>query len=73
MPLSWAQPQACLPHPAKNRRHFYQDNDVYKEIAAKSIDIQDDIAIVLKELLGKSAEHLDRQSKENIFDSSRVY
>lgn len=44
-----------------------------KEIAAKSLDIQDDIAFVLKELLGKSSEHLDRQSKGYIFDSSRVY
>ena len=44
-----------------------------KEIANKSIDIQDDIAFVLKKLLGKSTDHLERQDKNNVFDSSRVY
>ncbi|MBD5353567.1 MAG: NAD-dependent protein deacetylase [Bacteroides sp.] len=44
-----------------------------KEIASRSLDIQDDIAFVLKELLGKPSNHLDRQDKDNIFDSARVY
>ena len=44
-----------------------------KEIASKSLDIQDDIAFVLKELLDKSADHLKRQEKDNIFDSGRIY
>ncbi len=44
-----------------------------KEIADKSLNIQDDIAYVLKKLLGKSTEHLDHQDKNNIFDSSKIY
>lgn len=44
-----------------------------KEIAAKSLDIQDDIAFVLKKLLGKSTDHLIRDNKEDIFDSAKVY
>ena len=44
-----------------------------KEIASKSLDIQDDIAFVLKELLGKPTSHLTRENKENIFDSEKIY
>lgn len=44
-----------------------------KEIASKSIDIQDDIAHVLKELLNKPTDHLVRQEGKDVFDSSRVY
>ncbi|MDE7154165.1 MAG: NAD-dependent protein deacetylase [Muribaculaceae bacterium] len=44
-----------------------------KEIATKSLDIHDDIAFVLKEVLGKSTVHLKRDDKENIFDSERIY
>lgn len=44
-----------------------------KEIASKSLAIQDDINFVLKDVLGKSTDHLTRDSKENIFDSGRVY
>lgn len=44
-----------------------------KEIASKSLDIQDDIAFVLKGVLGKSTDNLRRQDKDNIFDSGRIY
>lgn len=44
-----------------------------KEIADKSLAIDDDIAFVLKDLLGKDSNHLDRQRKNQIFDSGRVY
>ena len=44
-----------------------------KEIASKSIDIHDDIAFVLKNLLDKSTDGMDRENKENIFDSSKIY
>lgn len=44
-----------------------------KEIAYKSIDIQDDIAYVLKQLLNKPSDHLERQEGKDVFDSSRVY
>lgn len=44
-----------------------------KEIASKSLAIQDDIAFVLKDLLGKSSNHLKREAKDQIFDSSRIY
>lgn len=44
-----------------------------KEIAAKSIAIDDDIAFVLKQLIGKSTDHLIREDKNDIFDSSRIY
>lgn len=43
-----------------------------KEIASKSIDIQDDIAHVLRELLNKPTDHLVRQEGKDVFDSSRV-
>lgn len=44
-----------------------------KEIAAKSLAIDDDIAFVLKDLLGKETSHLDRQKGSGIFDSGKVY
>ena len=44
-----------------------------KEIASKSLAINDDIAFTLKELLGKSTEHLTRDDKDNIFDPGRIY
>ena len=44
-----------------------------KEIASRSLDINEDIAIVLKELLGKPTDHLKHKDNGEIFDSSRVY
>lgn len=44
-----------------------------KEIANKSLDISEDIAVVLKEVLGKPTEHLKKDDKGEIFDSGRVY
>lgn len=44
-----------------------------KEIASKSLDIQDDIAYVLRKLLEKPTDHLKREDGKDIFDSSRVY
>lgn len=44
-----------------------------KEIAAKSVAIDDDITFVLKELLGKSTDHLTRENKDDVFDSSKIY
>lgn len=44
-----------------------------KEIAAKSVAIDDDITFVLKELLSKSTEHLTRENKDDVFDSSKIY
>lgn len=44
-----------------------------KEIAGKSLDISEDIALVLKEVLGKPAEHLKNNDNGEIFDSGRVY
>ena len=46
---------------------------VPREIASKSLDIQDDIAFVLREALGKTTDHLKRVDKDKIFDSGRVY
>lgn len=44
-----------------------------KEIASKSLDIQDDIAFVLREALGKPTDHLKREDKDKIFDSGKIY
>lgn len=44
-----------------------------KEIAAKSVAIDDDITFVLKGLLGKSTDHLTRENKDDVFDSSKIY
>lgn len=46
---------------------------ILKEIASKSLDIQDDIAFVLKDLLGKSTENMRRENKDQIFDSGHIY
>lgn len=43
-----------------------------KEIASKSMGIQDDIAFVLKDMLGKPTGHLKRENKD-IFDSGKIY
>lgn len=43
-----------------------------KEIAAKSIDIQDDIAVALRRLLGKPTAGI-KPLGDKIFDSGRVY
>lgn len=44
-----------------------------KEIASKSIAIEDDIAIALKSLLGKPTDHIKREEKKDIFDSGHIY
>ncbi|MDE5878069.1 MAG: NAD-dependent protein deacetylase [Muribaculaceae bacterium] len=44
-----------------------------KEIARKSLAIEDNIAFVLKELLGKDTSHLKREKGKDIFDSSKIY
>lgn len=44
-----------------------------KEIASKSIAINDDIAFTLKRLLGKSTDHFKRDKQSEIFNPKRVY
>lgn len=44
-----------------------------KEIEKKSLAIEDDISFVLKEVMGKPTDHLKREEKKDIFDSSRIY
>lgn len=44
-----------------------------KEIASKSLDIQDDIAFVLRKALDKPTDHLVREDRKNIFDSGKIY
>ena len=42
-----------------------------KEIAAKSLGIDDDINLVLKKILGKPVDHIKTDSK--IFNPKRIY
>ena len=44
-----------------------------KEIATKSLAINEDIAFSLKELLGKPTQHLEREKQGEIFNPSRIY
>lgn len=46
---------------------------VPKEIAKKSLAIDDDIAITLKQLLGKPTDGMVQFDKEEVFNPSRVY
>ena len=43
-----------------------------KEIADKSIAIDDDILKVLKELLGKPTDSIRQFDKNNVFDPSKI-
>ncbi len=44
-----------------------------KEIAGKSLAVNDDIAFALKEILGKPTSHLQREEQGKIFNPSRIY
>ena len=44
-----------------------------KEIAAKSLAINDDIALTLRRLLNKPTDDLKAHDPNNVFDSSRIY
>ena len=44
-----------------------------KEIAGKSLAVNEDIAFALKFLLGKPTDGLKREDKDNIFNPSRIY
>ncbi len=44
-----------------------------KEIAGKSLAVNEDIAFVLKTLLGKPTDGLKREEQGNIFNPSRIY
>ena len=44
-----------------------------KEIASKSLAVKDDIAVVLKQLLGKTIDAAKCAGKADIFNPSRVY
>lgn len=44
-----------------------------KEIANRSIALNDDIAVVLKLLLGKPVENISDSTKKEIFNPSRIY
>lgn len=46
---------------------------VPKEIAGKSLAIQDDIAVTLKQLLGKPTDGIKKLNKGEVFNPSRVY
>lgn len=46
---------------------------VPREIAGKSLAIQDDIAVTLKQLLGKPTDGIKKLNKSEIFNPSRVY
>ena len=44
-----------------------------KEIASKSIGINDDVALTLKRLLGKSTDGIEQLDKTLLFNPSRIY
>lgn len=44
-----------------------------KEIAAKSLAINDDIAVTLRRLLGKPTDDLTAHDPNNVFDASKIY
>lgn len=44
-----------------------------KEIASKSIAINDDIAVTLRHLLGRPTDDLKGHDPNDIFDSSKIY
>lgn len=44
-----------------------------KEIAAKSLAINDDIAVTLRRLLGKPTDDLTAHDPDNVFDASKIY
>lgn len=46
---------------------------VPKEIAHKSLAVNEDIAIALKQLLGKPVENVKQADSSKIFNPSRVY
>mgnify|MGYP000761909107 FL=1 len=46
---------------------------VPKEIAGRSLALNDDIAIILKQALGKQTDNIKKYNNGDIFNPSRIY